>query len=99
MYGITRRVNCPVKIFPLCADFDIRLIQAIRGAAHLQVRAHPPVDLRRVTLDPSEDGDVVYSQPTLSHHLLDISVAKRVATIPANAEEDNVGRIMSPLEG
>jgi hypothetical protein len=63
------------------------------------MRTHPPVDFRRVPLYPTEDGDVVDSQPALSHHLLDISVAERVAAIPADAKQDDVWCVMTPLEG
>jgi hypothetical protein len=42
---------------------------------------------------------VVHQEAALAHHLLDISVAKRVAAIPANAEQNDVRRIMAPLEG
>jgi hypothetical protein len=50
-------------------------------------------------LYPPEDGDVVDGQPALAHHLLEVSVAKRVAAIPADAEEDDIGRIVTPFEG
>lgn len=35
----------------------------------------PLVNLRRVPLHPPEDGNVIYAQPALTHHLLEIPVA------------------------
>ena len=62
------------------------------------VGPHPFVDLRGVTL-LSEDGDVVDRGPTLAHHPLKVPVAERVAAVPTDAELDDVGRVVPPLEG
>ena len=35
----------------------------------------------------------------LVHHLFDITVAERVAQVPAKAQEDDVSFIVPPLEG
>ena len=51
--GLSVGVNRPVEILPFCAGLHIRLIEAIRGPAHFQIRAHPLVDFWRVTLYPT----------------------------------------------
>ena len=73
--GIPGGIGSPVKALSFFADFHVSLVGAARRAAHLQVCAHSLVDLRRVAVDPPEDGDLIYRQPALAHHLLLISVA------------------------
>ena len=42
---------------------------------------------------------MVECEASLVHHFFDITVAERVAQVPANAQEDDVSFIMAPLEG
>ena len=60
LYRVSIFIQCTIEIFPLLPDFKIGLIKAVRSASQLQVWAHPPVDLRGITLDPSEDRGMVY---------------------------------------
>jgi hypothetical protein len=41
---------------------------------------------------------MVHSQPTLTHHLFQITVRKLITTIPTNAEQDDGGLIVTPFE-
>jgi len=43
--GIASGVDGAVEVFPLRADLHVGFAEAVRGAAHLEVRKHPPVDL------------------------------------------------------
>lgn len=67
----------PLKMPPLFSDFSVRPVQTVRGAAHLQMRSHPLVYLRGITLHPPEDSDVIHRQPSLAHHLFEIAVTER----------------------
>ena len=58
--GVPGGVDGPVKVLSFFADFNVRLVEAVRRAAHLQVRAHPLIDLGRVLLDPPPDGLMIY---------------------------------------
>ncbi len=92
-------VHCAVQVLPTLADLHVGLVDAEGGAAHLQVRTHQLVDLGRVALDPPEDGDVIDGQSALAHQFLEISIAERVSAVPADAEQDDVRGIVTPLEG
>jgi hypothetical protein len=37
-------------------------------------------------------------QATLQHHFFEISIAERIAQIPANTEQDNVSLEVAPFE-
>jgi hypothetical protein len=41
---------------------------------------------------------VIYIESTLSHHLLDITIEKLVATIPTNAQKNRSRLKVMPLE-
>jgi hypothetical protein len=41
---------------------------------------------------------MIHMQATLQHHLFEIPIAERIAQIPANTEENEVGLEMTPLE-
>ena len=95
---IPHRVDGAIQVFLLTADLYVSLVNAKGRAAHLQVRAHPLVDLGRVALHPPEDSDVVHGQPALAQHLLDITIGKLVAAVPSDAEKYDCGLEVAPLE-
>lgn len=41
---------------------------------------------------------MIHGQAALSHHLLQVSIAKMVSAIPSDAEEDKRGLEVTPLE-
>ena len=41
---------------------------------------------------------MVHRKAAFGHHFFQISVAQRVAQVPTNASENNLGLVMSPLE-
>jgi transposase-like protein len=56
--------------------------QEVRGAAHPEVRAHPPVYLRRVALYPAGNRDVIHTESSLPHHLFQVAVRELIPAIP-----------------
>src|SRR3954471_10668627 len=60
-------IDCAIEILPFRTDLDVGLIEAVGSAAHLQVRPHPLVDLRRVTLYPPENRHMIHGQSALSY--------------------------------
>ena len=42
---------------------------------------------------------MIYIEPTLSDHLFEIAVAEGVSAVPADAQEDDFGFKVPPLEG
>ena len=60
--------------------------------------AYTLVDLGRVPLDSAKHGRVIYIEPALFHHLFDVAVRERVPAVPADAEKDDSGLEVAPLE-
>jgi hypothetical protein len=64
----------------------------------LQMRTTAPIKLRRIGLDPTRDRGVIHTQSPFQHDFFEISVAERIAQIPANAQQKNVGLEVAPFE-
>src|SRR5690348_9339144 len=62
------------------------------------MRPDPLLQLRRVGLDPAEDGRVVDRDAAVLQHELEIAVADREHQIPAHGPEDHLGRKLPALE-
>jgi hypothetical protein len=98
----TRRA-CPyrwysVQVLPLGADLHIRLVEAEGGAAHLQIRTHPLINLRRVTLYPPPHYRVIHRVSAFAHHLLEIAIGETVVAVPTDAQKNDRRLEMTPLE-
>src|SRR5436853_223506 len=78
-------VNGAIQVLPLRADLHIGFINAVRSAAHLQMRAHPLIDLWGIALDPPKNSRMIYREPSFTHHLLQIAERELVSAIPADA--------------
>jgi hypothetical protein len=63
------------------------------------VLADALVDLRTISLDPTEHSRVIYVESALSHHLFDIAIRELEATIPPDAQNDDCRLEVTPLEG
>lgn len=48
--------------------------------------------------DPVIDRGVIDVQTSLPHHLFKISVAERIPKIPTDAEQNDLGFVMTPFE-
>jgi hypothetical protein len=79
-------------------DFDISLVYSIRRAAHLQMRPDALVDFGSISFHPPEHGRVIYFEIALAHHLFNISVGELISAVPADTQQDDVRRVMAPLE-
>ena len=53
---------------------------------------------RRVFLNPPVDRCMIDCEVALLHHLFEIAITEGIAQIPANAQENNLGLIVTPLE-
>jgi hypothetical protein len=67
-------IHGAIEILTGLPDFDVGLIHPVRSATHLQMLTDALVNLRRVSLDPPEDGQVIHIEPALTHHLFDVAV-------------------------
>ena len=57
------------------------------------------VDFRGKPLDPTKHGRAIHLEPALMHHFFKIAIRKLIPTVPSDAQEDEFGRVMVPLEG
>lgn len=91
-------IESPIKILPLFTNFNISLVDAVRGARELQVRTNSFIDLGRISLAPPENCRVVYSQTALTHHLFQVAVRELILAIPSDAQKDDRWLKVTPLE-
>ncbi len=56
------------------------------------------VDLRRITLDPAEEGGGIDRDTTLLHHFGQIAIADPILAVPAHAQQDDLNREAAALE-
>jgi hypothetical protein len=95
---VAGRTQSAIEVHPLPADLDIGLINSPGVVGWLQVRPAPFIYFRCIRLHPAINGRVHDCQAPFSHHLLYISIAERIPKIPANAEQDDFGLVVPPLE-
>src|SRR3712207_81891 len=58
----------------------------------------PLLQLRRISLDPTEEGRVVDRDTAVLQHQLEIAVADREHQVPAHGPQDHLGRELPALE-
>jgi hypothetical protein len=87
-------VDDPEQVFSLATHPDVGLVR--RPIA--LVPADPLLELRRVALDPAVERHVVDGDAAFAHHFLKVPVADAVAAVPADAEQDDLGRKPAALE-
>jgi len=78
---------------------DVRLVNAVRGAAHLETRTDSLIDFGSVSLDTAPHRRMMHLKTTLPHHLFDVTVRKLKATIPPDAQKDDRRLEVAPLKG
>ena len=81
-------VDGPVKIMPLSSDLDVRFINPDRAAMGFAEGAQPALDQRGIGQNPAVEGRVVDLQAPLQEHLLDVTIAQRVAQVPGDSLQD-----------
>lgn len=62
------------------------------------MRADALVDFGSVSLYPAKDSRGVYVEPPLTHHLFNIAIRKLIPTVPPDAQKNNGGLVVTPLE-
>src|SRR5215468_5826025 len=62
------------------------------------MRSSPLLDLRCIVLNPSPDRRMVALQASFDQQLLDSTIGKGVAKVPAKGTENDLGGEVPPLE-
>src|SRR4051812_43770745 len=85
--GLAAAVDRAIQIHPAARHPDVGLVHPPRAVALPQMRPDPLLELRRIGLDPPEDGGVVDLDAAVSEHQLEVTVADREHEIPADRPE------------
>jgi hypothetical protein len=96
--GLTLRIHGPMGVVPLLLNPNIPLIHTVQVVGRPQIRTTPPVQLRRVVLDPAKHRGVVDPYPALPQKLFNVVVAQRLAQMPLHGAKDDVALKVEPFE-
>ena len=88
----TTRVHGPVQVHPASRDANIGFIHPPGSARPFQLPPDLPVQFGSIALHPTPNRCVVDAQVAFRHELFQITIAKREAEIPSDAEGDNLIR-------
>jgi len=91
-------VDGPIHVAPLAGDFDVGLVDEPTVSGRVPARAGRIREERGEALDPAEDGDVVDLDPALSEEFFDVAIGEPVPQVPADGEDDDLGREPEPDE-
>lgn len=93
-------VDRPVKISPAAIDLHVRFINMpwAEIVRIMPVPAQSFFHFRRITLNPAINGGMIDIHTTLGQHLLQLTVADAVFTVPAYRPQDDVTLKMPAFE-
>jgi hypothetical protein len=92
-------VDRAVDIAPPPSDLHVGLVDLPAIADAMPARPSGVGQQRREALDPAVDSDMVDLDAALGEQLLDIAVGQPEAQVPADRDDDNVGREAETGEG
>ncbi len=98
LQGVPLRVNGPVEIHPGFADFDVRLVDFPGVGEGFHMRSASFVQFRGIALDPAIDGGMIHLQSPFQHHFLEVAIAERIAQVPTDTQENDLGFKVTPFE-
>jgi len=85
-------VDRPVHVAPPTGDLDVGLIDVPAGPEGVAAGAGGVGQQGREALDPAVDGDVVNFNAAFGEQFYDVSVREAEAEVPADGQDDHVGR-------
>ena len=91
-------IDRAIEVIPLPFDFDIGLINTVRVIGWAQMRAASFLQFGGISLNPPIDRRMIDCEVALLHHFFEVAITKGVAHIPAHAEKDDLGLMVSPFE-
>src|SRR5207253_2386613 len=94
----SRRVDSSIEVKPTAFYPNVGLIHAPGFVGRLQMRSSPLLEFRCIVLNPTPDRRMVDLQASFDQQLLDITIRKGVAKVPANGTKNDLGCEVPPLE-
>jgi hypothetical protein len=91
-------IHCSVEIHPDFLHFNVRLIHFPGVVAGFQTRSASFVELWAIVLDSTIDRGMIDRESALGHHFLKISITERIAQVPTNAQQNDLGFEMTPFK-
>src|SRR6185437_13342391 len=98
LQGASVRIDRSIQIHPDPFDFEVRLIDPRSIGCAFEMRSAAPVQFWCEMLHPPIDRGMVDVETSFPHHFFEVAVAERVAQIPAQAQENNLGFEVPPFE-
>ena len=95
---VPKGIDRPVQVRPCSFDLDGGFIDAPGICGGFEVWPAAFLQFRGVALHPAVDRGVVNLQPAFEHHFLQITVAERVAQVPPDTQQNDLGFEMTPFE-
>ncbi len=92
------RIHSAIEIRPHLLHFDVGLIDAPRVIRRFEMGSASLLQFWCIVLHSAVDRGVIDVETALEHHFLQISIAERIAQIPAYAEQNNLSFNMTPFE-
>jgi hypothetical protein len=96
--GRNRSSLPPNRVKPAAFDSHVSFIDAPGFVRRLQMRSSPLLEFRCKVLNPSPDRRMVDLQASFDQQFPDITIRKRVAKVPANGTENDLGSEVPPLK-
>ncbi len=85
------RIDRSVEVRPRSFDLDVGFINAPGVIGGFEVRSTSFLQFGSVALHPAVDRCVMDLQSAFPHHFLQIAVAERVAQVPPDTQENDLG--------
>jgi hypothetical protein len=96
---LSELVDRSVNVAPVTGDLHIRLVDLPAVADSMAARLGGVGQQRRKAEHPPVDSHVVDLDTALGEQLLDIAVGQPEAQVPADSDNDDIGREPEPGEG
>ncbi len=96
--GASLRIHSTIEIRPHLLHFDVGLIDAPRVIRRFEMGSAALLSFWGVVLHPTVDRGVIDIQAPLEHHLLQVSIAERIAQVPVDTQQNNLSFKMTPFE-
>src|SRR3954447_8809236 len=83
---------------PLARNAKIGFVDTPGPVCRPEFAPTTPTEFLRTPLNPAPDRNVIYVDVPLRHDLFQVSQTERISKVTTNAQNDDVGFQMSPLE-
>ena len=96
---VPQRIKSTIEVDPFFFHLDVRLVNPPGIACRFQMGTTSPLPSRCLVLDPPIDRALIDREPSFPHDCFQISITQRIAQIVAEAQENDSGLKVTPLEG